>query len=307
MSGGRHLWRGRLAIAATVLIWSTPPVFQYWLARSFDPWTQNFYRYAAGFAAMLPFLLWKVGRDRAVMQRIEWKGCAMAAVPNAVHQIAQTMAVVFLLPGIYALAGRISVIMTAVLAVIFFADERWITKSGRFILGTLCGLLGLAGLVWPVGGEVPPGWGTGLALALLAAAGWAHYAILVKKHTAAAGPTIGFGVIGFFTVVLMWPLMLLLGKAAPFSGVDGWTLLVLFGSGVISIGIGHWLYYIGIRELGAAPAQSALLLCPLGTMMISGALLGETFRIEQMVAGAVLLGGAFLALTARPPVIEEPA
>jgi drug/metabolite transporter (DMT)-like permease len=83
--------------------------------------------------------------------------------------------------------------------------------------------------------------------------------------------------------------------------------MLLFGSGVISIGIGHWLYYIGIRELGAAPAQSALLLCPLGTMLISGALIGETFRLEQILSGAVLLGGAFMALTARPPVIEEPA
>lgn len=307
MSGDRQLWRGRLALGATVLIWSTPPVFQYWLAKSFDPWTQNFYRYAAGFLAMLPFLLWRLGRDRVLWRRIEWRGCAIASVPNAVHQIAQTVAVVFLLPGIYALAGRISVIMTAVLAVVFFADERWITQSGRFIAGTICGLMGLAGLVWPVGMAVSPGWGTGFSLALLAAAGWSFYAILVKKHTASVGPTIGFGVIGFFTVALMWPLMLIFGEPSLLSGADAWTLSVLFGSGVISIGIGHWLYYIGIRDLGAASAQSALLLCPLGTMMISSALMGETFRLEQIVAGAVLLGGAFLALTARPPVIEEPA
>jgi hydrogenase/urease accessory protein HupE len=36
-------------------------------------------------------------------------------------------------------------------------------------------------------------------------------------------------------------------------------------------------------------------------------LFGETFHLEQMFAGAVLLLGAFLALSARPPVIEEPA
>jgi drug/metabolite transporter (DMT)-like permease len=74
---------------------------------------------------------------------------------------------------------------------------------------------------------------------------------------------------------------------------------------MISIGLGHWLYYIGIRELGAAPSQSALLLCPLGTMLLSSFLLGENFSFEQLLAGALLLAGAFLALSARPPMVEE--
>jgi drug/metabolite transporter (DMT)-like permease len=42
-------------------------------------------------------------------------------------------------------------------------------------------------------------------------------------------------------------------------------------------------------------------------MLLSSALFGETFRFEQVFAGAVLLLGAFLALSARPPAIEEPA
>jgi drug/metabolite transporter (DMT)-like permease len=101
--------------------------------------------------------------------------------------------------------------------------------------------------------------------------------------------------------------MLFFGDASALLRVDAWTNFVLFASGVISIGLGHWLYYIGIRDLGAAPSQSALLLCPLGTMLLSAGLFGETFRFEQIVSGAVLLTGAFLALSARPPVAEEPA
>jgi drug/metabolite transporter (DMT)-like permease len=71
--------------------------------------------------------------------------------------------------------------------------------------------------------------------------------------------------------------------------------------------VGHWLYYVGIRELGAAPAQSALLLCPLGTVLLSAEMFGEAFSVTQMAAGGILLLGAFLALAARPPVVEEPA
>jgi drug/metabolite transporter (DMT)-like permease len=301
----RHPWRGRLSVVAAVLIWSATPIFQYWLAGPFDAWTQNFYRYAAGFFTMVPFLAWMAWRSPRGLTPSEWLGCAVAAVPNVVHQVCQTLAVVLLLPGVYALLGRMSVILTVVLAVIFFADERWIARSVKFQLGTVLALAGVAGLVWsPDAGEVSR---PGLWLAVLAATGWACYGILVKKFTARAGATAGFGAISFFTALLLLPLMLAFGDGGAVFRTDAWTNVVLFGSGFLAIGVGHWLYYVGIRELGAAPAQSALLLGPLGTMLLSAAFFGETFRPGQLVAGAVLLGGAFLALAARPPVVEEPA
>ena len=300
-----HPWRGRLALAAAVLIWSGTPVFQYWLAGSFDTWTQNFYRYAAGFLTMVPFLGWMARRAPHRLTAREWAGCAAAAVPNVVHQVAQTVAVVLLLPGVYALLGRVSVILTAILAVIFFADERWIARSVKFQLGTVLALAGMVGLVWSPGTGVVSG--AGLWLALLAACGWASYGIMVKQFTVRLGPTLGFGVISFFTALLLLPLMLLFGDATAPWRCDAWTNFVLFGSGVLAIGAGHWFYYVGIRRLGAAPAQSALLLCPLGTMLLSSGLFGESFRFEQLLSGAVLLTGAFLALAARPPVGEEPA
>ena len=306
MNAPRRVWLGRLALLAAVLIWSTPPIFQYWLAKPFDAWAQNFYRYVAGFLTMVPFLGWMAWRAPLRLTRSEWLGCAVAAVPNVIHQVAQTMAVVLILPGVYALLGRISVILTAVLVVIFFADERWIARSVKFQLGTLLALAGVAGLVWsPATGSSLPA--KGVWLALFAASGWAVYGVLVKKFTARSGPTLGFGVISFFTALLLLPLLLLFGDASAILRADAWTNFVLFGSGMLSVGVGHWLYYIGIRELGAAPAQTALLLCPLGTMLLSAELFGETFGPTQMVAGSILLLGAFLALSARPPVVEEPA
>ena len=257
---------------------------------------------------MAPFLLWMACRAPRRIPVRDWVGCAVAAVPNVVHQIAQTMAVVLLWPGVYALLGRLSVVFTAVLAVIFFADERWIARSWKFQAGTVLALVGVAGLVWAPGQGVSGAETlTGLLLALAAATGWATYGVLVKKFTVRAGPTLGFGVVGFFTTLLLLPGMLLFGDPSALLCVDAWTNFVLLGSGVISIGLGHWLYYIGIRDVGAAPSQSALLLCPLGTMLLSAGLFGETFRLEQIVSGAVLLIGAFLALSAQPPVPEEPA
>lgn len=308
MTSMPRVWRGRLALAATVVVWSTPPVFQYWLAGSFDPWTQNFYRYAAGFLAMAPFLWWIARRSPRAVSARDWAGCLLASCPNVLHQIAQTMAVVLLWPGIYALLGRLSVVFTALLAVAFFADERWIARSWKFLAGTLLALVGVGGLVGAPGqGMSGPGVWTGLCLALAAAFGWALYGILVKKFTRQAGPTLGFGMVSFFTALILLPAMLLFGDASAPLRADAWTNFVLFGSGVLAIGLGHWLYYVGIRELGAAPSQAALLICPLGTMLLSAGLFGEAFHPAQIAAGALILGGALLALSARPPVIEEPA
>jgi drug/metabolite transporter (DMT)-like permease len=257
---------------------------------------------------MAPFLLWMAWRSPRRIPAADWAGCALAAMPNAVHQIAQTMAVVLLWPGVYALLGRLSVVFTAVLAMIFFADERWIARSGKFQAGTVFAMIGVAGLVWAPGQGMSGAetW-IGLLLALAAALAWALYGVLVKKFTLRSGPTLGFGVVSFLTMLLLLPGMLLFGDATALLRVDAWANFVLFASGVISIGVGHWLYYIGIRDVGAAPSQAALLLCPLGTMLLSSALFGETFRFEQIFAGAVLLLGAFLALSARPPAIKEPA
>jgi len=307
MAASRSLWRGRLALLATVVIWSSPPVFQYWLAGPFDVWTQNFYRYLAGFLVMTPFFGWRLWRTPGRLSLSDWVGCATAAVPNVVHQVAQTAAVVLLLPGVYALFGRSSVVITAALAVVFFPDERWIARSLKFLLGTLMALVGVTALVLAGGPQLSGDvrW-IGLGWALLAATGWAAYGILVKKFTARAGPITGFGVVGFFSIALLLPGMLLFGDASAVLRADAWTNFVLFGSGIVSIGLGHWLYYIGIREVGAAPSQSALLLCPLGTIFLSAGIFGESFPAEQLLAGALILVGAFLSLSARPPVIEEP-
>ena len=294
-------WRGRLALAAAVVIWSTPAIFQFWLARSFDPWTQNFYRYAAGLLAMTPFVIWSLCRRAFSADRKELLGCVVAAIPNASHQVLQTMAVVLLWPGIYALLARSSVILTAVLAVVFFADERWIAKSLKFQLGIALGLLGVAGIVLSPGSggtdlSVP-----GLLLAFGAAASWGVYAVLVKKFTARGGPMLGSWTIGCFTVALLVPPVIAWGDLGAPARADAWTNFILIASGVLSIGAGHWLYYVAIRDLGAAPSQTGLLLCPLGTVVLSSFIFSESFQAEQVVAGALLLSGSFLALSARPP------
>ncbi len=305
----KRAWRGRAALGLTVVIWSTPPLFQYYLAADFDPWSQNFYRYGVGFLTVLPFMVVQWRSRPLRLTAGEWTGCFAAAVPNVLHQVAQTVAVVLIMPGLYALLGRFSVLLTALMAVVVFADERWILRNRRFQGGLVLGLAGVGGVIWQ-GSPLPAvsdhaEW-IGVGLAFAATFGWASYGILVKKFTGRIGPTTGFVIISFFTTLLLLPLTLAFGDLGAPWRAQGSSNLVLVISAAFSIGLGHWLYYVGLRDLGAASSQAALLLCPLGTVLLSAWWFAEPFTWWQGAAGLVLLGGAYLSLTARPEGTVEP-
>src|SRR5438309_10190858 len=145
----RGLSRGYLALFATVIIWSLPSLFQFYLLRYYDVWAQNFYRYGVACIAIAPFVAFRVRRGGG--PRLDLRAfvrCLIPAVPNVVHQITQTIALFYIGPGVYAIFTRSSVIMTALLALIFFPEERHILRQWQFQVGTLLGLLGVIGVSW---------------------------------------------------------------------------------------------------------------------------------------------------------------
>jgi drug/metabolite transporter (DMT)-like permease len=54
--------RGYLALLATVVIWSLPSLFQFYLLRYYDVWAQNFYRYSVACLAIAPLVAFRVSR-----------------------------------------------------------------------------------------------------------------------------------------------------------------------------------------------------------------------------------------------------
>src|SRR3954463_3095496 len=93
---------GYAAIFVTVLIWSMPSLFQYYLNRYYDPWAQNFYRYAVACAAIAPFVfLWR--KKGEPLQAVSFWQCLLPCLPNVVHQITQVMALFYMGPGVFAI------------------------------------------------------------------------------------------------------------------------------------------------------------------------------------------------------------
>ena len=292
---------GHLAIFATVVIWSTPSLFQFYLIPYYEPWSQNFYRYLVAFLAVLPFVLVRFRRGDARLDGPAFLACLIPSLPNVVHQISQTVALYHMGPGVYAIFGRSTVIFTALLALIFFPEERRIIRQWQFQVGTVLGLLGALGVIcfqkgWQAGG-VPL---KGFAIAFTATLCWALYSVLVKRPSARLGPIRSFGVISFITSALLLPLTILFGKIATPLQVGAKVNVILVISAVTCISLAHVLYYVAIRKVGVALSQTLQLICPAGALGLSALFFGERLTPLQLWSAGLLLFGAFLAMQVKP-------
>src|SRR3954468_14713834 len=305
-SRDRTISTGYFAILATVVIWSTPSLFQFYLIPYYEPWSQNFYRYLVAFLAVLPFVLLRFRRGEA---RLDWSAflaCLIPSLPNVVHQITQTVALYHMGPGVYAIFGRSTVIFTALLALIFFPEERHVIRQWQFQVGTVLGLIGAVGVVcfqegWQAG-TMPL---RGFAIAFVASFCWALYSVLVKRPSAMLGPIRSFGIVSLITSVLLLPLTIVFGKIATPVEVDAHVNVILVISAVTCISLAHVLYYVAIRRLGVALSQTLQLICPAGALGLSAYFFGEHLTAAQLWSAGVLLFGAFLAMRVKPA--EEPA
>ena len=224
------------------------------------------------------------------------------------HKKARTAALFYIGPGVYAIFTRSSVIMTALLALIFFPEERHILRQWRFQVGTLLGLLGAIGVFW-----FQPGTNTGhvairgLLIAFVATTCWALYGVLVKRPSAKLGSIRSFGLVSLITSALLFPLACTFGNVATPVQVGWFVNLILAISAVTCITIAHVLYYIAIQEIGVALAQTLQLLCPLGALLLSSWIFHERLTVAQIWSAAILLFGAFLAMRVKPAAATETA
>src|SRR5213595_3690059 len=303
----RQLSRGYAAVFATVGIWSLPSLFLFYLNRFYDPWSQNFYRYAVACLAIVPFVLFQFRRGPKIDMRAVGL-CLIPFLPNVVHQITQVVALFYMGPGVYAIFARTSVIFTALLALAFFPEERYLIRQWQFQLGTLLGLVGAFGVIWfqSNGEDRHIAW-QGLLIAFLAIFSWALYGVLVKRPSARLGSIRSFGIISLITSVLLLPLTLAFGKIGTPLQVTAHVNLILIISAVTCITLAHVLYFVAIQEIGVALAQTLQLLCPLGALLLSGLIFHERLTIAQIWSAAILLFGAFLAMRVKPLSATETA
>jgi drug/metabolite transporter (DMT)-like permease len=300
--------KGYAAVFATIIIWSLPSLFQFFLNRYYDVWAQNFYRYSIACLAITPFLLRRVRRGGPKIDMKAIAICLVPCIPNVVHQITQVMALFYMGPGVYAIFARTSVIFTALLALIFFPEERYVIRQSQFQIGTLLGLVGAFGVIWfQAGAQDRHISFSGLFIAFTATFCWALYGVLVKRPSAQLGSIRSFGIISFITSALLLPLAFAFGKIDTPLHVGTEVNFILIISAVTCITLAHVFYYVAIHEIGVALAQSLQLLCPVGALGLSALIFHERLTRPQLLSAILLLIGAFLAMRTKPIATTETA
>ena len=298
----KNLSQGYAAVFATVLIWSTPSLFQFYLNRYYDPFAQNFYRYSFACLAILPFAL---ARFRRRGPRLGWN--VLGIVSSRLCPTSSTKSRKSLAPlhGARRLRGLHSFLRHHDRAprAHFFPgrtlDHSPVAVSARHVVGVVRrGRRLLVSTQWTAS-HISLG---GLAIAFTASFCWALYGVLVKRPSARLGAIRSFGVISFLTSVMLLPLTWVFGKIDTPLHVNPEVNWILVGSAVLCITLAHVLYYFAIREIGVALSQTLQLLSPLGALALSAWIFQERLSPAQLWCAGVLLFGAFLATRVKPAV-----
>jgi drug/metabolite transporter (DMT)-like permease len=300
--------KGYAALFGTIALWSLPSLFQFYLIRYYDPWAQNFYRYAVACVAIAPLVLYRLRRGGPPLNRAAFVACLWPCLPNVVHQVTQVVALFYVGPGVYAVFARSSVIFTSLLALAFFPEERYVIRQWQFQAGTFLGLVGAFGVIWFQANESRGHIAlSGLFVAFTATFCWALYGVMVKRPSERLGSIRSFGLISFITSVLLLPLTVAFGNIATPLQAGFHVNLILVISAVSCITLAHVLYYVAIQEIGVALSQTLQLLCPLGALALSAWIFHERLTPPQFWCSGILLLGAFLAMRTKPVATPETA
>lgn len=176
--------------------------------------------------------------------------------------------------------------------------ERFGPRRGA---GFLIAFGGLVYLLLP-GVSAPDPLGAGLMVT--AGIGWGAYSLLGRGSRNPLADTAGNFFLALPLALLLLPITPIATGEALHASVSGVALAV--ASGALASGLGYALWYAALARLDAGRAATVQLSVPVLAAAGGVLLLGEPLSPRLLVAGAVTLGGIWLAL-ARPRYAAPPA
>jgi drug/metabolite transporter (DMT)-like permease len=197
-------------------------------------------------------------------------------------------------------AGNAALIVAAAPAFIaLFARVRGLERVRRLTLvGIALSVLGvglvIAGSARPANGEVTL---LGSTLVFFGVLCWSVYTIMLQPYTKR------IDVIRLAAITMVGGAVPLLIASTPALIATDWSVvgrggwLALFYSSVISMGVGYFFWYRGLRVLGPTRTAVYANLQPIIALAVAWAFLGEIPTIFQGIGAATIVAGVFLTRT----------
>ncbi len=284
-----------IPVIVATFIWIWPTILIKFLSPYFDGHTQNFYRYLAAVAVLVPLNL-ACYREEFVRSLRNIRQFFLPVFLVFVFQTLWVKGIYLLEPAMAALIARSSVLFVAIFSFIFFADERRVMRSRAFISGSLMAIAGVAGVIVGKSGLRLGSLGPGVLIILLGAIAWALYLTAVKRIVRNTDTLVAVTIIFSLAVPLFLAASLLFGNINGVMNAPAGANVVLFVSGIFCVGIANAFNYKSIKLIGTSISSNFVLITPFFTAVVSYFIFGEVLSSLQVISGIVLVSGCIVLL-----------
>jgi drug/metabolite transporter (DMT)-like permease len=288
-----------LAELITIFLWSLGNIFIAYLNLFFDNYTQNFFRYISAAVTLLLFSL-AFNKNKYFSSLKNLKALTIPILTVFVFQIFNVYGIAFTTPTIATLITRLSVIFVDILSFFLFSEERVTLTNKNFIVGTLLSLFGVSGVVL-VGSSLfysKEMFFVGVLFLVLTSILWAIYIVSIKVALRNSDPLSTTTNVFLISGVMYFPFSVFTGGIYKVFNENLVISFLLIISGILSIGIGNFLNYYAIQELGASISTNLQLLIPVVTGILSVVTLNEPMPFSKVVFSLLTLVGCWLVLRA---------
>ena len=279
--------KGWLLFIAMSVIWGIPYLFIKIAVRELDPAVVVLARVGIAAAVLLP-----IAAHRGVLRQLRKQWLVIAGI--ACVQIAGPFLLItygeqHIASSLTSLLIAADPLLVALFALRFAPGER---VTGPRLIGLLVGMVGVITILGlDVGGDSQRL--LGAFLVLLAAAGYAASALLIKQPTIAALPSLGVVTLECVTatIVVLPVAVTRLPSKLPSLEVIA-SLLVL---SLICTALAYLIFFALVAEVGASRGTVITYVNPAVSVLLGVSLLGETLNAAILVGFLLIIAGSWLS------------
>ncbi len=287
--------KGWLLFTAMSVFWGIPYLFIKIAVRELDPSVVVFARVGIAAAILLPLAVHRrvLPQLRGMLRAIAALACVQIAGPFLLISYGEQ----HIASSLTSLLIAADPLLVALFALPFDPGER---VGGLRLIGLLIGMGGVVVLLGlDVGGDRQRL--LGAVLVLLAAAGYAASALLIRRPAIAALPSLGVVAVECTTTTIV--LLPLAVTRLPSRMPDLEVMASLLVLGLICTALAYLTFFALVAEVGASRGVVITYVNPAVSVLLGVTLLGESLNAAIVVGFLLIIAGSWLSTggTLPPP------
>ena len=284
--------RGLIAILVTVILWSLGMVLIKLLSNYFSVNVQNFFRYSSASITLLAISRLNIRKILAKEHILE---ISTAALLIFLFQVLAVTGLYMTTPITFSILLKLNIVFTSILAYILFEEEKKLISSITYLIGTTLASLGAVGFSMQET-HSSISLDIGAVLVIISSLIWSLYTIVVKRLVVKGDPLTMTTIVYSIASMLFLPVAFLENFIYQITSVPIEIVVILAISGIISVGIGNWMNFIAIKDIGVSLPTILQLLTPILVGVFSFIILGETISMRTMILGFMVILGCLMII-----------